>query len=347
MSWIKRLSVLIIVLIATILLLILSEYILRTKMGLGEPIVYEPHPLWGYAPKPNASYMRFGGDVVSFNNVGARSTSDWRVDERNILFLGDSITYGGSYIADKQTFASLACNQLDNWICHNAGVNAYGILNMVARSRYDERINSAPMRVFTFVTGDFDRGLQKADNAHFILRQPPTFFPALWEVGNFVASRITPKKWFGKNTQNKLSDAQKEHQRFVNRSFALDVFVTEIERLRLLNKKFLLVHSPSRKELAEPRVIDENKILTKLQEMYPDDIVMLEPILREAFQNNRANLYRDNVHYAEEGHRIVGNALSRILSQKCTKNQLNLPGSQKGVRQLQHQDHCGLVDGLR
>lgn len=164
MNWIKWIALPILVVMLTIPLFLLAEYILK-NMGLGEPIVYQAHPLWGYAPKPNASYVRFEGDVVSFNNVGARSTSEWRTDGRNILFLGDSVTYGGSYINDNQTFASLACDQLDHWNCHNAGVNAYGILNMVARSRYDERINTAPIRVFTFITGDFDRGLQKADTA--------------------------------------------------------------------------------------------------------------------------------------------------------------------------------------
>lgn len=314
MNWTKWTGLLVLVLVLTLTLFLLSEYILKTQMGLGEPIVYESHPLWGYAPKPNARYVRFGDDVVSFNNVGTRSTSDWRMDGQNILFLGDSVTYGGSYIDDHQTFASLVCNHLADWSCHNAGVNAYGIINMVARSRYDNRVNDAPVRVFTFITGDFDRGLQKADTAHFILREPPAYFPALWEVGNFLASRIKPNTWFGKTSQKNLNDTERSQQQFINRSFALDILITEIERLKLLNKKFLLVHSPSKSELTNPQLIYENKILAKLQEKYSGNILMLSEYLQEALLDDPIKLFRDDVHYEEAGHRVAGAALSKRLS---------------------------------
>ena len=89
--------------------------------------------------------------------MGARGLENWREDGVNILFLGDSVTYGGSEIDDSQTFSSLTCANIANWSCHNAGVNACGILNMVARSRYDSRINDASFRIFTFISGDFDR----------------------------------------------------------------------------------------------------------------------------------------------------------------------------------------------
>ena len=47
------------------------------------------------------------------------------------------MTYGGSYIDDKETFAHLVCENINdtNYICGNAGVNAYGIFNIVYRSK--------------------------------------------------------------------------------------------------------------------------------------------------------------------------------------------------------------------
>lgn len=316
MIWLKKLLIPFVVLTSCVLLLTVAEYILQEGFGLGEPIVYDAHPLWGYAPRPDSVYLQNAANVVSINNVGVRSISDWVAEENNILFLGDSVTYGGRYINDDQTFASLACADLSNWSCHNAGVNAYGILNMVARSRYDERIKSASITIFTFISGDFDRGLQKESMAHFILREPPGFFPALWEVGNYFAARVVPKDWFGKNSKNNLSDEVRAERRYVNQKFALDVFITELERLKSLKKDFILIHSPIVAEMVDTNLIKENKILSSLQEMYPDNIVMLDSILREPFQSNHPDLYVDVMHYGQEGHRIVGYALGEILKEK-------------------------------
>ena len=63
-----------------------------------------------------------------------------------------------SYLNDNQTFPLLICEELANYDCFNGGVNGYGILNMVARSKYDKRISNAEVVVFTFITQDFNRG---------------------------------------------------------------------------------------------------------------------------------------------------------------------------------------------
>ena len=200
MSWINYIFILFIITITSLVMLLGGDFVAKKYLGLGDPIVYDSHPLWGYSPRENRKYTRFDGDIVSINNVGARGLQEWREDGANILFLGDSVTYGGSYINDDNTFVSISCSDLTDWSCHNAGVNAYGILNMIARSRYDTRINDAPVRVFTFISGDFDRGLQDSNTAHFILRNPPNYLSGIWEIMNFIAASINPKSWFGKQS---------------------------------------------------------------------------------------------------------------------------------------------------
>ena len=118
-----------------------------------------------------------------YNAVGVKICKNEKEATSNadiIIQLGLPVDEKTSLINENQTFSSLTCANIPNWSCHNAGVNAYGILNMVARSRYDSRINDAPFRVFTFISGDFDRGLQKSDTAHFILRDTPSYFSGLW-----------------------------------------------------------------------------------------------------------------------------------------------------------------------
>lgn len=318
MNWIKYVVIGCVAALSIFFLVFIADIVAKKGLGLGEPIVYDAHALWGYSPRANRTYTRFDGDIVTFNNVGTRSIHDWDHKARNLLFLGDSVTYGGSYINDEQTFASLACNSLKGWLCHNAGVNAYGILNMVARSRYDERINSAPIRIFTFISGDFDRGLQKSDTAHFILREPPLIFSGLWEILNFVAASINPKAWFGKRPDNKTDVAASAKAQQLNQKFALDILVTEIERLKRNNQRFLLVHSPGIDELESPNLLRDNQTLSTLRALYPEEFVSLSEALSEPYRSGTDLLFKDSVHYEQQGHRIVANYLAPRLQTLVT-----------------------------
>ncbi len=69
----KRFLLPLIVIISTIFIIICTEFYLVKFIGLGQPIVYDPHLLWGYSPKPNKVYYRFKDTRVSINNVGLRS----------------------------------------------------------------------------------------------------------------------------------------------------------------------------------------------------------------------------------------------------------------------------------
>lgn len=179
---------------------VLCETVLKSGLGLGEPIVYDKSYIWGYSPRPQRIYERFGGDIVSINDVGLRSTRSWSNDNNSkVLFLGDSVTYGGSYIHDDELFSVLACDGLEGWSCFNGGVNSYGILNMVTRSRFDARIIDADVVIFVFIWLDFLRGLQGPETAHFILREPPKYFSATWEALKLASSLASQWLKFGKD----------------------------------------------------------------------------------------------------------------------------------------------------
>src|SRR3989304_1941024 len=105
---------------------------LAGSLGLGDVVVYESNPLYGYRPKPNQSVKRFHQVKLCFNNLGLRAKEDWDLNkkEKYVLFLGDSVTYGGSYIDNEELFSTLAVKSLPNVVAGNAGVNAWGILNV-------------------------------------------------------------------------------------------------------------------------------------------------------------------------------------------------------------------------
>ena len=109
-------------------MIITSEIILQKFLGLGKPVIYDSNPIYGYRPLPDRDYKRFWGKTISFNNLSLRSEVDWDNNIQNkILFLGDSVTYGGSYISNLELFSYLSVKELKNYfISGNAGVNAWG-----------------------------------------------------------------------------------------------------------------------------------------------------------------------------------------------------------------------------
>ena len=73
------------------------------KIGLGDPVRYDSNILYGYAPKINQSKNRFENSKVTINESGLRLLIIGITKKEN-SFLGDSVTYAGSYIDDKDTF---------------------------------------------------------------------------------------------------------------------------------------------------------------------------------------------------------------------------------------------------
>ena len=132
----------------TFIAVFITELYLK-KIGLGDPVRYDSNIFYGYSPKENQIKNRFKNAKVTINDVGLRSLENWKKnDSKKIVFLGDSVTYGGSYIDDKDTFSHIVCEKLNQFICGNAGVNSYSIYNTVMRSKFDERIQSADIFIY-------------------------------------------------------------------------------------------------------------------------------------------------------------------------------------------------------
>ena len=95
-------------------------------LGLGNPLIYKEDPVIGYRLKELQSKKRFKGAKVSSDFEGFRydSSKEINSDTKYIIFVGDSVTYGGSYIDDKDLFSSRYCNLIkNNFHCLNNGVN--------------------------------------------------------------------------------------------------------------------------------------------------------------------------------------------------------------------------------
>jgi hypothetical protein len=135
----------------------------------------------------------------------------------------------------------------------------------------------------------------------------------MWEIMNFFASSVSPKQWFGKQSDIQNS-AILNQAKLINRKFALDVFIDELDRLKSLEHEFWIVHSPSLKEIEDPNLIINNFVLSTLDEFFPDNYLSLADPIRLRFVDDRHLIYKDNVHFKELGHQIVSDTITPVLS---------------------------------
>ena len=211
----------------------LTEAYLR-YIGLGDPIRYDSNYIYGYAPKENQKKQRFKNSYITINDAGLRSLNKWKNNsKRKIIFLGDSITYGGSYVDDKDIFSSLICKKKSEYICGNAGVNAYSVINVVMRSKYDTRLYNGEIYIFTLAPGDFYRQYKDSKTAHFYLNSKKFILPSITEAISFVFTKYDLNKYISKKDD---TSAYRHKTELID--YSISLLNSEITRLENLGKKF-------------------------------------------------------------------------------------------------------------
>jgi len=301
--------------LATVLLLLVlaaiaaAELLLRTALGLGHPVIYDTSALYGYRPLPSRQYTRFHGAQIRFNNLGLRAEVDFDPDPNDkILFLGDSVTYGGSRIDNKDLFSYLATANLEGFKGGNAGVNAWGVENI-----YGLVVESGfrPARVYVTLLPEraFYRGLAHCRGMPFF-NVPPRF--ALTELWYFFCTKQAHRKH---RDWRQYAD-QAETRRVVEKA------VVKLEEMDALLRRdgcqHLLFITPTQNQV----VGDQGKdplVLELLEEhnlpaMYISDMLASYGLSEQ----EAADLFYDSVHLQLAGHQIWAQVIRDEL-RKCIK----------------------------
>ncbi len=271
----------------------LTELYLK-YVGLGDPERYDSNYIYGYAPKENQRKERFKGSKISINELGLRTPNSWNNSQKDkIIFIGDSITYGGSYIDDKEIFSYLVCLELKNYLCGNAGVNAYSIINMVMRSKYDKRINNSEVYIFTVAPGDFYREYVGSNTAHFYLNQKKFFLPAITEAISFIATRYDINNYISKR-----NDTKNYNNKIELIDYSIKLLKSEIGRLVESGKKVRVFYTVEKNDKNSNKEIN-SYILSQLLKANIKNFYSLEKVL------SKDEYFYDSVHYNKKGHRVV------------------------------------------
>jgi lysophospholipase L1-like esterase len=292
---------------------VVAESVLR-HMGLGTPIRYGINGAFRYAPLPNQRVERWGA-VVTIDGQGLRGTEPWSTPaDLHVLFVGDSVTWGGTQMDDAAIFSSLTCGVLEarlakRVVCSNAGVNNYRIDNMRARLRYDrETVDQADVIVVTIVAEDTQRGLSDLESRYFYSSVPPGPMPAIGEALGYVLYKAS---WHIRH------HALAYDQRYdIEVGLAsLDLLLAELAALRESGKATLLVFSPTLRDFNDPvpelnRAVREHVVGRGAPYL---DLVEAVGSWGAPDGVDVADLYSDGLHLTATGHALYGGWIGAAL----------------------------------
>lgn len=275
-------------------------------IGLGNPIIYEKNLIFGYQPKSNQTVKRFKNSVITINNENFRVNNLDTIGENKIYFFGDSVTYGGSYIDDKNIFSSKTCALLNKqkikFSCLNAGVNAYGFENILSRYNYIFKKDKNSDYVILLIPGSFNRNFIQINSLPYFTNNISNYyFKGSLELVMFALDKIRNKIRFKKtnNKGNTISSNLKE--KILSDLISLKDAQNKNGKLKI----FL--------SLSNPKNIDnygkslENFILFKSNE------INLNLINIQSKIKDNKNIFHDVIHLNKIGHEQYAEIISRLI----------------------------------
>lgn len=286
-----------------------AEFVLRS-LGIGDPILYDSNPVYGYRPLPDRTYGRLGRKRMTFNNVGLRTTVRWSASpDRKVLFLGDSVTFGGDIVGNDEVFAHLAVRNLQGWAGGNAGVNAWGVENihgLIVESEF------LPAKVYVTVLpeGDFVRGLTRIQGLPFYNVKPAT---ALQEIFLHFCYQQNNKRYRNWETITNENVRVTVINKAVRKLKEMDVF------LKARSYTHLIFISPSRDQVLNGTAKDP-MLERVLREHGVDAIYFLDRLVeRRLLPSEKDRIFFDHIHLQRTGHELwsamISTELRRVIAQ--------------------------------
>ena len=294
-------SSLLILLITFLTLKILDIFLIK-YYGLGKPVLYEYSTITGYNIKPSQKLRRLGNEI-NINELGMRSNFEWSNNKKKlkILFFGDSVTYGGSIISNKDLFSEIACEQLKfndpklDSICGNFGTNGYSIEQIVRKIKFKE-INNEDILVITLIESNLERGFNSLASQPYWSKEIKGFYPAITESVFLILEKFKNSFKFSfvdKSTKNKKN---------VYQIYLLDEFKKIINSI---DKKIFIVYSPTKNELKNTK----NSLLKDyLEKNFGNFLDLSEP---KYLLNTK--MYYDDIHLNKLGHKHYGEIISKEI----------------------------------
>jgi hypothetical protein len=297
----KAVALVVLVLVAVVAL---AELGLR-GLGLGDPILYDNRAAYGYRPLPNQTRRRMLGAQVSVNELGVRGpavAAERPEDTVRLLFLGDSVTWGGSTVDDADIFPAVAGRTLASASgtkveALDAGVNAWGPQNMLGFLLETGGFDSS-VWVLTILQDDFRREKTHLGEVPYFSVPPRT---AIEELAVYGAYRLL--------NRYRAIKPPDDLERLATDN--LGVIGAIVETARLHDAEVLLVWHPAENEVPPHPPGSRRAAFLELAKKL--DVPVLD--LTNAYAASPERVWSDGMHLGTTGHRIAGEAIGTKLGQ--------------------------------
>jgi hypothetical protein len=288
------------VVLSGLLALAVGELALRA-IGFGDPILYDDRLAYGYRPLPNQTRRRFGGARVHVNALGVRGPDVAAMPPpgtTRLLFLGDSVTWGGTYVDDDALFAAIAAARVAaggrpvEWL--DAGVNGWGPENVLGLVRETAGFG-ATVWIVTALDDDFRREKTHAGEVPYFGRAPRTAWEEILVLG---AYRLLGAYKAPKPASDLVRLAEENQSRYA----------AIVDAGRAAGARVLVVWHPTRDTLADVAEPARDRFLALGA---GDGRASLD--LGPAYRAAGGAVYVDGMHLDAAGHRVAGAAIGEAL----------------------------------
>lgn len=291
------------------LLLAVTECVLRLGFGFGRPLLYTPDARAGYIPAPNQELRRFGARI-HINEYGMRSASVRQpkpVMERRLLFIGDSVTFGTTYVDQGKIFTALIQNALDTSgggqaEVLNASAGGWAPENeyryLISRGTFD-----SDFVIFVVNTNDLGQPFEQfKPSPQFPIKDPLT------AMGEVLERYVAPHLISGIQTSDPGSVPTSEPDPAIE-TRVLQVLSQASGFAKAHGAVFMLVFSPT--DAAELKTPAWNKAIADFTRWAQEfDVVLIDMGSRYS-QYPREQVYFDGIHLRPFGHRLVAEEFLR------------------------------------
>ena len=300
-----------------VVVLLIGEIAARVFFGLGNPVIYEDHYLLGYRMKPDQNVRRRGGSPVHINSLGCRGPElDTSPDTVRVLVVGDSVTYGGYEVTDKQLYTTLLQKRLSGMPRYksrrvqviNCGVNGYSMEHADKFLLLFSRRINPDIIIAHYPIHDFFRAFTQGKTPAFSRRKPVLALQEIWE-------KWVPLAWNAAFRKNRVYQARKD---FINRHYDALTHYNFEQILHISNRvpdaKFIFSLSPMQEEF-EKNVPDYNMRLRRDVEHFVAGHDMAYHDALPAFRKNEGTkLLFDHCHFNARGHEVMADSLADFMA---------------------------------
>lgn len=311
--------------IGLFLLIVLFEVGLRVGLGLGTPPLLRADSTIGYVFQANQDTYRFT-NRVHINAYHQRSEDLMtRPDSTftRILFLGDSVTWGGVLTDQSQTIPEATEHRLAQRCRNpvealNASAGSWGIGNLTA---YVDRYGLFESDAVVLQIGTHDL-VQPKSTGEIVGRHPsypnenPTLaIGELWERYLWPRLQSRLPEWDAGASGDRSTSTAQSADPDTRLARNLDQLRLLVEIIREQKIPVVIVHTPNRGEVVGrtdgPATSERRQRFLSGSDSL--DVTVLNLARGWARRSGVEAFYRDHVHLNERGNKAVADTLTRVL----------------------------------